>query len=143
MKDFFVNLFSLNSRDAALKRTNQIFLIGAWYLIFGGYTLGHSDNQVVRYLIFFTMSILFFLFVFSFVLTYIKFKGSLYELWIGGNDRRYSIECFLLVAIGIYQYRFCPEAYQIIIAYASLTILVIDCISFNIDNSSNNKKMIQ
>ena len=132
----------INNDESIVGRINKLLIISSWYTNFSFFQYGNSDNQVVKILLCSTTVILVSLFVISFIVTTVKYKGSLMEL--GQRippDWGLIINCFLLIATWVYQFYFCPEVYQIIVSYASLSIMVINCVLFIFDNSYDNKKI--
>lgn len=130
-----------NTEESMISRTNKLLIISTWYTNFSFFQYGNSDNQVVKILLCSTTVILVSLFVISFIVTTVKYKGSLMELGQRIRpDWGLIINCFLLIATFIYQSHFCPDAYQIIVSYSALTIMVINCVLFIFENSRESKK---
>lgn len=132
----------INNDESMVGRINKLLIISAWYTNFSFFQYGNSDNQVVKILLCSTSVLLTLIFVISFIVTAVKYKGSLMEFRRRrSSDKQFMINCFIFIATWIYRDHFCPEAYQVIVAYAALTIMVINCVLFIFDNSYDNKKI--
>lgn len=125
--------------ESIIKIQNNICTISAWYLIFAFYPMFRVDNPVIKSLVFITLSLLTLLWIVLYISILIKYKGSLMELLqrkIGWFD---ALNSFLWIAVMVYQCFFCPNEYRIIVAYAALTMMVINCVIFVFDNSYESK----
>lgn len=137
-----MSVLEIYNKESKFKRIIKILIISGWYGMFSSYPLGNADNQVVRYLVVITMTLLTLLFVVLFIVTAIKYKGPIIDMFKAAS-RLDVTNSFLFIAVSIFEYHFCPEAYQVIVAYAALTIMVINCVLFIFDNSCDIKKHIQ
>lgn len=131
----------VNDNGLMVKKLKNLFIIFSWYTNFSFYPLVILKNEAVGILSVITLAILCLLLVASFVITVVKYNGALFGDKIKDFvDRRFMINLFLLVAMFIYQRWFCPKDYQVILAFVSLTILLINSVLFIFDNSNGNKK---